>query len=1150
MTWWSRLTKLTRSSPASPPSADVGARYLTQRTEQYFEPAVRKRGADSARSGDVVACRGGELSLAATVHGSRLYDVSAQVLEPGAIAVACSCAYFEARGYCKHLWAVFLQAEQRGLLREVGGGSDPIELVDLDDVQADADLQEDDFADPSELPGTSGAFLLEHPYGFAPNVSQPATWQELLDDARARRRYTDAESAKRRLELAYVLPQGATDSQVLTVHIWQPGSASGDGEWRPAVFRQEHLELISEPVERELYALLGVKPSPVAAWPPPPPPLPAGVVRVPGSHAVDLLRRLCATGRCRVGGTDRPPLTWAGDTPWHFQLELVEDQIGTTSRSGRRAARRGSPYAVRGLLVRQDELRPVADAQYLTRDVAVLDGAAAPCSTEHARPWFRALLERTFVPVPLEELETFLRQYHQLEAAPPLRLPPSLTLTEREIAPELSLDVQAPDRSSQGLPCAASAVYGSEKVPLGAYGARVVAFEERSVYPRRLELEEQARATLADLGFRGPLLESPAGHPCWRPGELRLAKKRLAAAVEALTTAGWRVRAQGKEYRRAGEFSIEVTTGLDWLDLQGGATFDGIYLGLPELLRAIARQERTVVLDDGTLGLLPEEWLERWRFAADVAPAKSGAPDGQVRLRRAHAGLVDALLDTVEQASWDEAFASLRRELRSFGELEPAPAPDGFVGELRPYQAEGLAWLELLARLGFGGCLADDMGLGKTIQVLALLLARSATPGPADRKRGTGRQRATRPSLIVVPRSVVHNWIDEARRFAPALRLLPHVGSQRDRELRGLTARDVVVTSYGTLLRDLEPLQRIEFDCIVLDEAQAIKTAGTQTAKAVRLVQGSVRLALSGTPVENHLGELWSLMDFLNPGLLGRAARWPRGAARASEGKPGPLLARTVRPFILRRTKAAVAKDLPERSEETIRVELDRAERRRYDDLLRYYQARVSQRVALAGVARSTPLLLEALLRLRQAACHPGLVDPTQCDQPSAKLQVLLDRLAGIEAEGHKALVFSQFTSLLAIVRNRLDARGASYEYLDGKTRNRPARVARFQNDATVRLFLISLKAGGVGLNLTAADYVFILDPWWNPAVEAQAIDRTHRIGQSRRVFAYRLIARDTVEERVAELQQTKRKLVESILGETSGLAGKLTRKDFELLLG
>jgi SNF2 family DNA or RNA helicase len=330
-----------------------------------------------------------------------------------------------------------------------------------------------------------------------------------------------------------------------------------------------------------------------------------------------------------------------------------------------------------------------------------------------------------------------------------------------------------------------------------------------------------------------------------------------------------------------------------------------------------------------------------------------------------------------------------------------------------------------------------------------------------------------------------------------------------------------------------------------------VKNPATAAAKAVRLLKGSHRLGLSGTPIENHLGELWSLFEFLNPGFLGSAAAFKAAAVgrAASETTDIAILARAVRPFILRRTKEQVAPELPERSEQTIQCELEGPQRRLYEQLRTHYRQSLLARISKTGINRSKIQVLEALLRLRQAACHPALVDETRIGDPSAKLDVLVPRLSEVVAEGHKALVFSQFTSFLALVRTRLDAEGIVYEYLDGQTRDRATPVARFQADPDCRVFLISLKAGGLGLNLTAAEYVFLLDPWWNPAVEAQAIDRAHRIGQARHVFAYRLIAKDTVEEKVAELQQSKRDLAEAILSADAGLIRDLKPEDVEWLL-
>jgi SNF2 family DNA or RNA helicase len=431
------------------------------------------------------------------------------------------------------------------------------------------------------------------------------------------------------------------------------------------------------------------------------------------------------------------------------------------------------------------------------------------------------------------------------------------------------------------------------------------------------------------------------------------------------------------------------------------------------------------------------------------------------------------------------------------------------------------------------------MGVGKTAQVLALLETRREL-------RAAGQP--VGPSLVVVPRSLVFNWKQEAARFTPQLRVLDYTGVERHGN--EFAACDVVLTTYGTLRRDAARLKDVEFDYVVLDEAQAVKNASTESAKAVRLLRGRHRLALSGTPVENHLGELWALFEFLNPGMLGAASvfKLATGAARSPDEDTRRLLAHALRPFILRRTKEQVARELPPKTEQTVYCEMEPAQRKLYNELRQHYRNALLKRIETEGLAKSKIQVLEALLRLRQAACHPGLLDPKRRGEGSAKLDVLLEQLREVVNEGHKALVFSQFTTLLGIVRERLD-HGMVYEYLDGSTRDRQACVERFQNDADCRLFLVSLKAGGLGLNLTAAEYVFLLDPWWNPAVEAQAVDRAHRIGQTRQVFAYRLIARDTVEEKVLELQKTKRDLAAAIISADNSLIRNLGKEDLELLL-
>jgi superfamily II DNA or RNA helicase len=652
--------------------------------------------------------------------------------------------------------------------------------------------------------------------------------------------------------------------------------------------------------------------------------------------------------------------------------------------------------------------------------------------------------------------------------------------------------------------------------------------ERRRLIRRDLAFEEAALKRLAQLGL--------SRH--WDYGQARqtysLASSQLPAAVRTLVSEGWRVEAEGRAFRPAQSMRSEVRSGIDWFELHGTVDFgDGVTAPLPRLLEALRAGRNTVALDDGTEGMVPEEWLRRF-----IGIASAGEAQGDhVRFKVSQAALLDAALTAQPSVRFDERFMLVRDELATLQGVAPLDAAKSFNGQLRDYQREALGWFAFLRRFGFGGCLADDMGLGKTVMVLAWL----------DRLRAT--REAKGPSLVVVPRSVVFNWIEETTRFAPELRVLDFSGANRSVEdVRG---HHLVLTTYGTLRRDALLLKGVEFEYAILDEAQAIKNAATAGAKAARLLRARHRLALSGTPVENHLGELWSIFEFLNPALLGTSSAFSKHGLAASrrDREAVQVLARGVRPFILRRTKAQVAPELPQRTELTLRCELHGAQRELYDELRTHYRASLLTRIQREGMQKSKMHVLEALLRLRQAACHAALVNPKWKGTPSAKFDALLPQLAEVRDEGHKVLVFSQFTSLLALLRERLDADKVVYEYLDGKTRDRDVRVRRFQDDPECGLFLISLKAGGLGLNLTAAEYVYLLDPWWNPAVEAQAIDRAHRIGQTRHVFAYRLLATNTVEDKIVELQQSKRDLADAIVRADAGLLRSLTSEDLEVLL-
>ncbi|MFO7181475.1 MAG: DEAD/DEAH box helicase, partial [Pseudomonadota bacterium] len=527
--------------------------------------------------------------------------------------------------------------------------------------------------------------------------------------------------------------------------------------------------------------------------------------------------------------------------------------------------------------------------------------------------------------------------------------------------------------------------------------------------------------------------------------------------------------------------------------------------------------ELTPLLDGG-FGAIPKDFLARYGDRlADLLAARR--PDGSVQpAAMLDLGALAAELDLPRPGTLDK----LAPLVEGFDAIPSAPLPPGLRAELRSYQRRGVDWLSFLRDAGLGGVLADDMGLGKTLQALCVLRGRS---------------------LVICPKSVVYNWAAEIQRFRPDLSVAIYHGARRELDERA----DVTLTTYAVLRLDVERLAERRWDVVVLDEAQAIKNPESQTARAAFALSADFRLALSGTPVENRLDELWSVMHFANPGLLGGRSDFQTRFAEPltrGDGAVAERLRARIRPFVLRRHKRDVLPELPPRTDALLYVELDEAERAVYDAVRAATKQEIVERLAAGG---SVLAALEALLRLRQAACHVGLV-PGQSREGSSKVERLLGALEDAVADGHKALVFSQWTSLLDRVEPHLREAGISFTRLDGSTRDRAGVVAEFQNPAGPPVLLISLKAGGTGLNLTAADHVFLLDPWWNPAVEEQAADRAHRIGQDRPVMVYRLVAKDTVEERMLELQRAKRSLAEAALGEADRAVG-ITREDLLRLL-
>ena len=849
-----------------------------------------------------------------------------------------------------------------------------------------------------------------------------------------------------------------------------------------------------------------------------------------------VLPSLCATGRLiwlrnRDQDPDpNRPIHWDEGPPLKLGLRLEADEAARIAR-------------MHGELYREGELFDVETPLLnLSSGLALFADRIVGLATGALFSWTVVLRTEGPVEIPMDLLPEALEELWRHPELPRLTLPDEHRVPEIELPPRPHLTILSPHPQRSLGASRATLAFDYEGLSVETNDTRgaLLDREGRRLLIRDRTRESAALKTLTKLGFR-------PNRDRRDPADFMLPTRLLSQALEHLLNEGWLLRAEGNTLRRPGRLSFGITTGIDWFELEGTASFEGRDVPIPAILRALEQQERFVVLDDGSLGMLPEEWLRRLARLQELSI--DGTAEDELHFQPSQALLLESLLDSLladsEEISTDSGYRQLREKLTQSASMAPIEEPVGFVGELRAYQKIGLGWLDFLATLGLGGCLADDMGLGKTIQVLALL--QRLNRQQSEESQGSS---PALPSVVVAPRSLVYNWAEEASRFTPDLRVRTYLGADRRKDAERFSGTDLVITTYGTLRRDILSLRDQPFEYVILDEAQAIKNASSQTAKATRLLQAKHRLALTGTPIENHLGELWSIFEFLNPGMLGRVPKLEELVdAHSTDSDQKPELRRALSPFILRRTKSEVLSELPPKTEQVLRCQLGKGERALYDELRQHYRSSLVQRVDSVGLNRSKIQVLEALLRLRQAACHPGLLDSERVAEPSTKIDLLIQQLEEVLSGGHKALVFSQFTSLLSIVRQRLEAAGIVYEYLDGKTRDRGARVDRFQDDPDCPVFLISLKAGGVGLNLTAASYVYLLDPWWNPAVEAQAIDRAHRIGQDQPVFAYRLIAEDTVEEKILQLQDSKRELAEAILQADGSVVKQLSTDDLLWLL-
>jgi superfamily II DNA or RNA helicase len=578
---------------------------------------------------------------------------------------------------------------------------------------------------------------------------------------------------------------------------------------------------------------------------------------------------------------------------------------------------------------------------------------------------------------------------------------------------------------------------------------------------------------------------------------------------------------------------IYISSNTDWFDARVDIFFGEHKVTVAEVKRALANKQQFVQLSDGTLGILPEEWIKKYSLLFRVGEGKTDS----LKLSRYHLSVVDELYENRNENELTLQLEEKYGKLKEFTEIKEIDPPAGLQNVLRPYQVAGYQWLNYLHEVNWGGILADDMGLGKTVQALSFL--------EHYKKEKSGLK-----ALVVCPTTLIYNWENEIKKFTPGLTYHIHHGSGRTRIQEEMNGHDITITTYGTLRGDIKMLVNVEFDYVILDESQAIKNPVSKVTRAACLLKAKHRLCMSGTPLQNNTFDIYAQMSFLNPGMLGTMEFFRQEFSipidKFAEEERKEHLKKILYPFILRRTKEQVARDLPEKQEMVLYCEMENEQRSIYDAYRNDYRDKILGTIQEQGIQRSQLTILQGLMKLRQICDSPAILNE---EEKFENHSIKLDELAREITENisnHKALIFSQFLGMLALIKEKLEQLGVKYDYFDGSTSapDREKAIQNFQNNDSVRVFLISLKAGGVGLNLTAADYVYIVDPWWNPAVEQQAIDRTHRIGQTKNIFAYRMICKDTIEDKILQLQEKKRLLAKELIADDVSFVKSLTKED------
>ena len=807
-----------------------------------------------------------------------------------------------------------------------------------------------------------------------------------------------------------------------------------------------------------------------------------------------------------------------GRRPWHlvFRLENVNKHYTF------------HPYFVRD----KQEIKIDEHVKILTTHPIWFykDGELNMCSFPFSYQYLKSFIEENVqISLSKDEYNVFISDYlAKLPIFPYLEFPPGIEVQELTEITGKRLYLEEMDEQ---LVVSLSILYENVEVSFNQTTDQFLHYDKKNKQIIRVKRQRELEESIRDKVVASNIIEDTPG---LFYANFESALDWLFDGLPKLARAKFEIMgeeslARFRVNRRKPKINMALSSEVDWFDLNLDIDFDGIGLTLEELKKALQKEKKFVRLRNGSIARLPEKLIRKLQYLIEFGQTS----DGKIRFRDHHLSFVDKLLDEADKREVDEFSQQKIESLQEFTRIKTFKIPKNLRGELRDYQKAGYNWLNFLKEFSFGGCLADDMGLGKTVQTLCFL------QNEINNKN--------LPNLIVSPTSVLFNWQREIEKFTPDIEFVLHYGTKRSRDVRALRNKTLILTTYGHLRRDINFLKDIDFHYVILDESQNIKNPQSETAQAARNLNSKNRLALTGTPVENNTMDLWSQFSFLSPGLLGSQSFFKETFMRPIEKDQDVPAADTLKklifPFILRRTKDEVVKELPPKVESVIYSPMSEAQQKIYDQVREAYRNSIIKDIESKGLNKSTMRVLEGLTKLRQVACHPHLVD-SSFNEEAGKFEALKLMIDDIISEDHKVLVFSQFVRMLTIIREHFEEQAIDYSYLDGSTKDRAGAVDKFQNDEHIKIFLISLKAGGIGLNLTAADYVIHYDPWWNPAVEMQAIDRAHRIGQTKKVFAYKLISKDSVEEKILQLQEQKKELVKKLITTESGLFKSLKKSD------